>query len=136
MDYKDALVAALAKIEMHPETHQQSIWWCGSAGCLAGHAIDINENTAFKSLTGNEEYDYDFVIDIPTRRGYATPQEWFISQGMHEADARSLFSPTNSLEDLRAGVKAVLNDENVWDEIIAARRESVRSIVGGYAIQE
>lgn len=48
----DLLDAALARIDAHPETWDQSVWWCGTAGRLAGHVL---------LAAGEDPRDYDYL---------------------------------------------------------------------------
>lgn len=118
---KDLLAAALSMIEMHPETWNQRTWECGTAACLAGHMARLDPDVVATYVLPKGWPESGVVLQ---------DREWWSYYGyvcrqlnINIDEAISLTDPKNSLDDLRAGVKAVLNGESVEDAIKRDRAE-------------
>ncbi len=118
-DPKDLLVAAMAQIEMHPETWDQRYWQdrtaCGTTYCLAGWMATLDGQKWVATRRAG-------LLEGPGGRPRHL-SDWACSvldpQDVRNVDA--LFSASNTLGDLRAGVKAYLNDEDVIAAIDGAQ---------------
>lgn len=126
-DSKDLLVEAMAQIEMEPGSWVQKFWLsrcenflpednlCGTAGCLAGWVTILDADY----LT-----EHGWVIDY-THQVLSNKQGDTMSIGVYAADrlgldqesAEALFFEDNTMDDLRVGVKAVLNGQDVTEAI-------------------
>ena len=122
-DPKDLVVAAMGQIEMRPETWDQASWKndagdCGTTYCLAGWMAQID---------GQQWGDDESLITGPTTRtgvGEWAVGEWachVLAPSDKGATIDRLFDPDNTLDMLRAGVKAYLNNDDVGVAIERAK---------------
>jgi hypothetical protein len=149
---KDDAVTALAIIETHPERWDQDNWRvetdddkkpiesfpddplnesCGTAGCLAGWVVFLNrvkwgglnemrlgDTVANSQCTCPPEDRFCTCGNLMTVAHYAQ-----VRLGLDADGADALFAPENTLADLRAGVKALTNDEDVAHAVHASHWE-------------
>jgi hypothetical protein len=138
---RDVAVTALAIIETHPERHNQEEWRtdsghpiedfpddplneeCDTAGCLAGWVAFLDR---VKWATKHPWMHYGDQVADPDRCT-CPPESRFCICGNHmrvatyaqerlglsAVEADSLFGPENTVDDLRAGIKALVNGEDV-----------------------
>ncbi len=116
-DPKDLVVAAMAQIEMHPETWDQATWKndagdCGTTYCLAGWMaqLDGQEWGSDEFLAGTDwSHVGDWACNV-----LAPSDKW-------ATKIDRLFDADNTLDMLRAGVKAYLNNDDVLVAIERAK---------------
>ena len=121
-DPKDLLVAALSMIEMHPETWDQRDWKtesaCGTTYCLAGWMAQLDGQKWERACSS--------TCFLENQAGSVDVGDWatsLLEPGFDPLVSRvlhPLFDALNTLEDLRVGVKAYLNDEDIADAIADA----------------
>jgi len=109
-DPKDLLVAAMAQIEMHPETWDQEHWRneadCGTTYCLAGWMATLDGQ---KWVEGRRRGS----LETPGGLRHISDWAYDVLDPQDARDVHALFRGENSLASLRAGVKAYLNDEDI-----------------------
>lgn len=124
---KDLAAATMAQIEMHPERWSQSNWRCETGMCFAGTMADISSEVNWLNENPNG-VDSDKVVD--SDGNIYTVDEWACDkldladydESIWRGDEH-LFSMDNNMDDLRAGVKAYINDEDVEAAIRVERNE-------------
>lgn len=142
------LEAALTRIMDHPDKHNQEVWItlpkadaeslndpqhkpeelipieCGTAGCLAGHAVlmfqkEIPNFEGFMWEMGeNGKGQWTWYLNDVTINGY-TYNIGDVARMVFDIsgdEAGILFSPYNTLEQLQTMVKAIGNGEDITDE--------------------
>lgn len=135
---KDLAVEAMAVIETHPERWKQSCWKsesgsgvstihdfaddpldpaCKTAFCLAGWVGALDH----KAWHPTEDSVWTGTSWMPIE-DYATAR-----LGLTQREATCLFDPYNSLEMLAAGVKALMNNQDIEDEMNLVKAEQLDS---------
>jgi hypothetical protein len=118
----DLAVAALAQIEMHPETWNQQQWRCDTGMCLAGWMGQLSDQVTWE----NPNDHHNFAV-VGRDGAWNTVGDWAAHalgfEDVFAPNADALFHDSNSIEDLRAGVKALCNGESVREAIERDRDE-------------
>jgi hypothetical protein len=99
-------VATLEYIETHPEEWDQSVWMCDTAACFAGHAVllgGIPRGAIDIDIDGSWLRASDDMIPISD-----VAAGMLFGEGVEGDDdgPADLFSPTNTLADLRRCISA------------------------------
>jgi hypothetical protein len=105
----------LAYIEAHPEEHRQDVWWCGTAGCFAGHValsqggvlVDVDlEGFAWlvKAESDDPPERLEGRVSVDVVSIYCRAQRLL---GLTWGEAAQLFSHRNTLDDLRRFVAEI-----------------------------
>lgn len=105
----ELLEADIAYLEAHPEEHNQATWIdeCGTAYCLAGYRA-LKEAAAH----GWRRYESAPAFHVSRGDGACIRNARSIAMeayGLDEVQAEDLFSPLNSIDDLKSMVKDIAN---------------------------
>lgn len=112
---QDLITDAMAHIETHPDEHDQEVWVCGTKACLAGRMalLDGQElaytESDFQSRVGEQ-------MSMHLADGTKIPTWARDVLGLSHMD-EVLFYANNTVEQLRAGVKAYLNGDSIIDAV-------------------
>lgn len=108
---------------------------CGTSGCLAGWIAFLDRvkwagNPVYPGLhQADRVADPDRCTCAPDERfcvcGYNMPISFYAQRrlGIDYEEASALFDPANTTDDLSAGVKAVVNGEDVTDAVHRSHAE-------------
>ena len=113
------LLKTLAYIETHPEEWDQTVWFCGSAACFAGHAVLLDGGKV-----SNDRWLLPREDDPPADRWDARDGEVYVELrarrilGLTEEQAERLFASYNTLDELRAQVFRLVGDIDKLSELI------------------
>jgi len=119
-DPKDNLVAAMANIAMHPETHQQAAWRCGTGMCIAGHVAEVANEVEWMTMKDSNLESYSMeMVEVKATGEVVHVSHWAQNHLGLSGEAREiLFHGNRTRDELEGLVNAYKNGEEITFQVL------------------